>query len=52
MWVEIRDIDGLAKDVIGSGIEAHNGGKEHVHWGKNSDPRANAINKDGSIRHG
>lgn len=40
------------KPQLGSGVESHNGGKEHVHWGKKSNPRANAINKDGTIRHG
>ena len=49
-WI---DPDGLApKPGVGSKPEAHNGGKEHVHWGDKSDPRANAINKDGTVRHG
>lgn len=50
----INSIDpyGLAKPDLGSGVESHNGGKDHVHWGDKSDPRKNAINKDGSIRHG
>lgn len=43
---------GLAKPGLGSGVESHNGGKDHVHWGDKSNPRKNAINKDGSIRHG
>lgn len=32
--------------------EAHNGGKQHVHWGSKNNSRANAVNKDGTIRHG
>ena len=32
--------------------EAHNSGKTHVHWGKSSDKRLNAVNTDGSVRHG
>jgi len=43
---------GLAKPDLGSGVESHNGGKDHIHWGDKSNPRKNAINKDGSIRHG
>ena len=47
------DSNGLApKPGLGSGIESHNGGKDHVHWGNKSNPRQNAVNKDGSIRHG
>lgn len=43
---------GLAKNVLGSGVESHNGGRNHVHWGTNADPRQNAVNQDGTIRHG
>ncbi|WP_447795399.1 RHS repeat-associated core domain-containing protein [Pseudomonas farris] len=50
--INFIDPYGLAKPDLGSGVESHNGGKEHVHWGDKSDPRKNAINKDGSIRHG
>lgn len=49
-WV---DEDGFApKPGVGLGVEAHNGGKEHVHWGPKSNPRQNAVNKDGTVRHG
>ncbi|UVK98792.1 RHS repeat-associated core domain-containing protein [Pseudomonas sp. B21-048] len=50
--ISFIDPYGLAKPDLGSGVESHNGGKEHVHWGDKSDPRKNAVNKDGSIRHG
>ena len=33
--------------------EKHSGSKEHIHWGsKNGSGRENAINIDGTIRHG
>ncbi len=50
--ISFFDPYGLAKPDLGSGVESHNGGKEHVHWGDKSNPRENAVNKDGSIRHG
>ncbi len=46
------DPEGLAQYGI-TRPEIHPGGQEHIHWGKENNPRSGgAINKDGSIRHG
>jgi len=46
-----NDPMGLAQYCI-TKPEAHNGGKPHVHWGEGNNNRQNAVNKDGSVRHG
>jgi len=49
--INFIDPEGLAKYEVGR-PETHPGSKEHIHWGDKKDPRANAVNKDGSVRHG
>ena len=47
------NLTGLAgRPGLGSRVESHNGCKNHAHLGQKSDPRAYAVNKDGSVRHG
>jgi hypothetical protein len=42
----------VGKYFVKNKTEVHNGGKEHVHWGTSSDKRINAVNADGTVRHG
>jgi hypothetical protein len=50
-FVHLFNAEKVGRYFVGK-PEAHNGGKTHVHWGKSSNKRLNAINADGSIRHG
>jgi hypothetical protein len=42
----------VGKYFVKNKTEVHSGGKEHVHWGTSSDKRINAVNADGTVRHG
>ena len=49
--VNFVDPEGLQKYNV-TKPESHNGGRNHVPWGSKNSSRDNAVNQDGSTRHG